>query len=134
MLFLLLLGIQTPQTYCEKQDHRYKMCSVHELMAIKHQIIDHPNPKTRRKINAEFALYSGLSLINSMVQFDKSDEHGFYIDSAFLNAAIEKSIKRLLRNHRKWLKIKTPDELPIFVNAHFHEAIGIMASSSYEKL
>jgi len=117
-----------------KRINRYKMCSVHELVTIKHQIIEHSDPKTRRKLNAEFALYSGQSLINSMISHDKDDEHGFYIDSAQINTAVERNIKRLLRNHRRWLRIKTLDDLPVFVNAHFHEAIGILASASYEKI
>lgn len=112
----------------------FKMGSFMELLIVKQQIIIHPDPNEHRRANAIGGMSAAFSLIDRMVHEDKQDI--FYVDTK--NNVVDKSLNEILKNHIIWLEMngtrssESEDDMPIFINAQFHELIHLIGRARYE--
>lgn len=111
--------------------NKYKMASLMKLLIVKEQILIHPKEEDggilTRTLNAELGMTASFSLINCMISEATKD---FYFDT--INASINHQVQKILEDHKLWLITKNLNEIPIFINAQFHELIEVLLGAPYQ--
>lgn len=108
LYFTLLRNYVKP--FVPKKVNRYKIASLTELCIVKIQPFYIENESQSRKVNANFAFFTTLSIIFDISKgvegFNKSSSH-LYVENLFENVKIQRL---------QWLESKNKDDFSIFCN------------------